>query len=183
MAAPHIPSAVSRRLEPSYASNRFAIAGFVVAALVLGTKALITDDLTPIGALFAAVGVFLGWAAGRELDPGTPAVAALGMVLALVIAVFVLIPASTTTTVVFGAAMGAVLADPAPAYELAAALPVPIAFADDFELAYPRTQKQPQEHQGHSGQSRNYRSCQACYDNQNGQNPPENGPVHQTPPE
>ena len=89
MAAPHIPSAVSRRLEPSYASNRFAIAGFVVALLVLGAKALITNDMTLVGALFAAVGVFLGWAAGRELDPGTPGVAALGMVLALAIAVFV----------------------------------------------------------------------------------------------
>lgn len=44
-------------------------------------------------------------------------------------------PPGATGNDMFGAAMGAVLADPAPAHELAAALPVPIEFADDFELA------------------------------------------------
>ena len=44
-------------------------------------------------------------------------------------------PPGATGNDMFGAAMGAVLANPAPAHELAAALPVPIEFADDFELA------------------------------------------------
>lgn len=98
MAAPQLPSALSRTVDLTYPSNRFAVAGFVVAVLALGTKALIVDDLTLIGAVFAAVAVFLGWAAGRELDPGTPGVAALGMVLALVIALFAA-PAALATGV------------------------------------------------------------------------------------
>lgn len=88
MAVPTIPSALSRSLDLSYPSNRFALAGFFVAVAVLGLQALLTDELTGVGAVFAAVAVFLGWSAGRELDPGTTGVAALALVLSLALAVF-----------------------------------------------------------------------------------------------
>ncbi len=44
-------------------------------------------------------------------------------------------PAGADGNAMFGAAMGAVLANPGPAYELMNALPVPFEFADDFEMA------------------------------------------------
>jgi len=98
VAAPSLPSALSRAVDVSHPSNRFAIAGFVVAVSALGIKALVTDDLALVGAVFAAVAVFLGWAAGRELDPGTTGVAALAMVLSLVFALFAT-PAALATGV------------------------------------------------------------------------------------
>ena len=44
-------------------------------------------------------------------------------------------PAGANGNDMFGAAFNAVLSNPGPAHELAAALPVPFEFADDFELA------------------------------------------------
>lgn len=55
---------------------------------MLGGKALLIDELSVLGVIFASVAVFLGWAVGRELDPDTPNVANLAMALALVAAVF-----------------------------------------------------------------------------------------------
>jgi hypothetical protein len=42
-----------------------------------------------IGAVFAAVAVFLGWALGRELEPDLPSMATAAMVISLVFTVFV----------------------------------------------------------------------------------------------
>ena len=88
MAGPSIPSALSRPIDAAHVSNRFALAGFGVAAVVLGIKALVSDELSIVGAFAGAVAVFLGWAVGRELDPDTPGVAALAMILALAVAIF-----------------------------------------------------------------------------------------------
>lgn len=98
VAAPSFPSALSRTVDISYPSNRFALVGFAVAAAALGIKALATNDLTLVGAVFAAVAVFLGWAAGRELDPASTGVAALAMVVSLVFALFAT-PAALATGV------------------------------------------------------------------------------------
>lgn len=98
MDAPSLPSALSRAVDVSYPSNRFALVGLVVAVVALGFKALVSDDLTLVGAVFAAGAVFLGWAAGRELDPGTTGVAALGMAFSLAFALFAT-PAALATGV------------------------------------------------------------------------------------
>lgn len=99
MATPKFDSALSRHMDASYPSNVFALVGFLVSALILGAKSLLTDDLSIIGAGFAAVAVFLGWAVGRELDPDTPRVANISLVVALMIALFAT-PAALATGVV-----------------------------------------------------------------------------------
>jgi hypothetical protein len=98
MKGPDVPSALSRALDLSYPSNRFALGGFAVSLVALAVKAVVTDDLTLIGAAAAALAVYLGWAAGRELDPDTAGVSMLAMVLALVFALFAT-PAALATGV------------------------------------------------------------------------------------
>ena len=99
MATPTAQSAWARNIDASYPSNVFAVVGFVVALVALGGKALIVDDLSLIGAAFASVAVFLGWAIGRELDPDTPWVANIALIAALIAALF-FTPAALATGVV-----------------------------------------------------------------------------------
>lgn len=80
---------LGRHLDPGLASNRIAIGGGVVAFVVMAGLSFVRDDLTLIGAVFAAVGVFLGWAIGRELEPDLPSMATVAMVISLAFTVFV----------------------------------------------------------------------------------------------
>lgn len=78
---------VGRNLDPGLVSNRIAIGGGVVAFVVMTGLSFVRDDLTLIGAVFAAVAVFIGWAIGRELEPDLPSMATAAMVISLVLAV------------------------------------------------------------------------------------------------
>lgn len=91
-------SGLGRHLDPSLPSNRFALFGTVVALGVLGAASLLVDDRSLLGAVFGAIAVFLGWAAGRELDPDRPGSAALAMGLALAFAL-VDVPSALATGV------------------------------------------------------------------------------------
>ena len=71
-------SSLARVVDPRTRSNRLAIGGTLTAALVVGLLLLLGLDagLSPFS---AAIGVFLAWAIGRELDPDNPAAAAIAM--------------------------------------------------------------------------------------------------------
>ena len=86
MSRPGPDTAIGRHFDFRLPSNRIAIGGSVVAFGALAVASLFTDDLTIIGAGFAAVGVFIAWAVSRELDPGMPSAATWTMVLALAFA-------------------------------------------------------------------------------------------------
>ncbi|HSJ72453.1 MAG TPA: hypothetical protein VLA29_12495 [Acidimicrobiia bacterium] len=80
---------LGRNLDPGLTSNRIAVGGGVVAFVVMAGLSFVRDDLTLIGAVFAAVAVFLGWALGRELEPDLPSMATVSMVISLIFTVFV----------------------------------------------------------------------------------------------
>lgn len=77
-------SSLSRAVDPRYPSNRLVIAGALIASAVAALANLSGLD-TGLGAVSAAVGVFLAWAITRELDPDYPASAAVAMPVSLVL--------------------------------------------------------------------------------------------------
>jgi hypothetical protein len=77
-------SSLSRVVDPRYSSNRLVIAGALVAGAVTALANLSGLD-TGLGAVSAAVGVFLAWAIARELDPDYPPSAAVAMPISLVL--------------------------------------------------------------------------------------------------
>ena len=72
------------------------LVGAVLAGLGVGIATLLGFDLR-VGALSAAVGVFLAWAMARELDPDHPASAAFAMAVSIVV-VLVVGPAALLIT-------------------------------------------------------------------------------------
>ena len=79
-------SSLGRDIDPSVPSNRLAIAGALIAALVAGLTTLFGLQID-IGPVSAAIAVFLSWAIARELDPDNPASAAIAMPVSLVLLV------------------------------------------------------------------------------------------------
>jgi hypothetical protein len=75
-------SSLARIVDPGIPSNRLAVGGTLTAALVVGLLLLLGLDagLSPFS---AAIGVFLAWAIGRELDPDHPTAAAIAMPVSL----------------------------------------------------------------------------------------------------
>lgn len=103
MAAYSDITGLGRSFDHRLTSNRIAFGGGVLAFGVLFVVGLITDDASLLasgfGAAFGAVGVFLGWAMARELDPDLPSAATWSMALALGFAVFV-VPSALITGVI-----------------------------------------------------------------------------------
>lgn len=93
-------TSLARTIDPSYASNRLAIAAALVFGAVGSVLALVrTDaDLLTAGAAGVAygVGAFLAWATARELDPDRP-VSARDAVLAYAVVAFAGQPALLAT--------------------------------------------------------------------------------------
>jgi len=85
-------SSLSRAVDPRYPSNRFVIAGALIAGLATALANLFGLD-TGLGPVSAAVGVFLAWAIAREIDPDYPASGAVAMPVSMVL-LLVLGPAS-----------------------------------------------------------------------------------------
>ena len=83
MSRPGPETAIGRHFDFRLMSNRIAIGGSLVAFAALAIASFFLDDLTIVGAAFAAVGVFIGWAVSRELDPAMPSAATYAMALAL----------------------------------------------------------------------------------------------------
>lgn len=81
---PDLLTSLSRSIDPRYPSNRLALAGSAVAALLTAVAGLVSVDLG-FGPLGAAIAVFLAWAIARELDPDHPASAAIAMPAAFVL--------------------------------------------------------------------------------------------------
>lgn len=78
---------LGRSLGPRLATHRIAFVGAGLAAVAYGVIAVI-DDRPLIGSLIAGVAVFIGWAAGRELDPDRSHVAVWAMPIAFVALVY-----------------------------------------------------------------------------------------------
>jgi hypothetical protein len=78
----HDFTGLGRVLDPSHPSNRHAMIGAGLAFVAFAAISTIDDRFTVVGAVAIAVSVFLAWALGRELDPDTPRVATVAMVLA-----------------------------------------------------------------------------------------------------
>jgi hypothetical protein len=97
---------LGRSFDHRLHSNRIALGGGVVAFAVLLVVSIGVDDESIVDAgvasAFAAVGVFLGWAMARELDPDLPSAATWAMALTLGIAVFVAPSALVTGVVLVG---------------------------------------------------------------------------------
>ena len=85
-------SSLSRPVDPRYPSNRFVIAAALVAGLATALANFFGLD-TGLAPVSAAVGVFLAWAIGRELDPDYPASGAVAMPVSMVL-LLVIGPAS-----------------------------------------------------------------------------------------
>ena len=98
---------LGRSFDHRLHSNRIALGGGVVAFAVLLVVSVGVDGdsfaSAGLAAVFGAVGVFLGWAMARELDPDLPSAATWAMALTLGIAVFV-VPSALVTGVVLIAA-------------------------------------------------------------------------------
>ena len=98
---------LGRSFDHRLHSNRIALGGGVVAFVVLLVVSVGFGDEPLVGggaaAVFGAVGVFLGWAMARELEPDLPSAATWAMALTLAIAVFVM-PSALVTGVVLIAA-------------------------------------------------------------------------------
>ena len=92
-------SGFGRPIDWRYASNRFAIATWVVSLAVYLALAWWDERFTYLGAVAASVAVFLAWTIGRELDPGHTSVAGLAAMGSFGV-VFIGAPAAL---VVFGA--------------------------------------------------------------------------------
>jgi hypothetical protein len=76
-------SSLGRPLDPRYKSNRLAILGSAAAGLLILWFNFFASTPLDTSAVTAAIGVFLAWAIGRELDPDRPRVAALAMAISL----------------------------------------------------------------------------------------------------
>ncbi len=72
-------SSLGRPIDPRFSSNLVAVFGSALAGLFVGIYNL--SAATPLGTspVVAAVGVFIAWAIGRELDPDRSASAVLAM--------------------------------------------------------------------------------------------------------
>ena len=94
---------LGRSFDHRLHSNRIALGGGVVAFAVLLVVSIGVDGEplfdAGVTAMFGAVGVFLGWAMARELDPDLPSAATWAMALTLGVAVFVA-PSALVTGVV-----------------------------------------------------------------------------------
>lgn len=94
---------LGRAFDHRLHSNRIALGGGVVAFAVLLVVSVGIDGESlvrgGVAAFFGAVGVFLGWAMARELDPDLPSAATWAMALSLGFAVFVA-PSALVTGVV-----------------------------------------------------------------------------------
>lgn len=75
-------SSLGRSIDPSYRSNRAAIAGSVLAALIVAVAGLGADGALGVGPIAAGGAVFLSWAIARELDPDHPASAVIALPIA-----------------------------------------------------------------------------------------------------
>ena len=95
-------TSLSRAVDPRYPSHRLMLAGAGISALAVGLAELLGAGLKA-GPLAAAVGVFLAWAMGRELDPDHSASAAIAMPISLVV-VLAVGPAALLVT--FGVLLG-----------------------------------------------------------------------------
>ena len=84
----HQITGLGRTLHPRHPSNRFAVVGAAAAFACFVVIDALRGAFTPIAAGAAAIAVFLAWAIGRELDPDTPRVASVALVLAAVAAVW-----------------------------------------------------------------------------------------------
>jgi hypothetical protein len=66
-------SGIARAIDPRYRSNVLIMVFNVLVFLALGLKALVIDELDPLGAgvlaFNAAASVFIAWILARELDP------------------------------------------------------------------------------------------------------------------
>lgn len=98
MVDPTQHSGLGRGFDFSLRSNRIAVAGFAIAVAVLGVSSVWRDDLTILGAVSAAIAVFLGWAIGRELEPEMPGAATIAMGVSLGFALFT-VPGAIATGV------------------------------------------------------------------------------------
>lgn len=84
-AATSIPShasALGRPIDPTFGSNRLALAGSIASGVVFGTLNLIAAEEVFASAFAAGMAVFLAWAIGRELDPDDNSAAAWAMLAA-----------------------------------------------------------------------------------------------------
>jgi len=81
-------SSLSRAVDPRYPSNRFVIAGALIAGLATALANLFGLD-TGLGPVSAGVGVFLAWAIARELDPDYPASGAVAMPVSMVLSLVI----------------------------------------------------------------------------------------------
>jgi hypothetical protein len=81
-------SSLGRSIELQYRSNALTVAVSFAVAVLVGSYNLVADQPLEISGFAAAIGVFLAWAIGRELDPDHTASAALAMGVSLGVAVF-----------------------------------------------------------------------------------------------
>lgn len=66
-------SGIARSLDPRYRSNVLIVSFSILIFLLVGLKALVLDELDPLGAAVlafnAAASVFIAWVLTREIDP------------------------------------------------------------------------------------------------------------------
>ncbi len=80
-------SGLGRHLDLRYRSNRIAVLGTLLAAVLIGGITWTTSgDISFAATASTAVGVFLAWAIARELDPDHPGTATITMVVATILA-------------------------------------------------------------------------------------------------
>jgi len=77
-------SSLGRPIDPRFSSNIVAVGGSAFAGIAVGIYNLAAASPIASSPLMVAIGVFIAWAIGRELDPDNPASATLAMAVSFV---------------------------------------------------------------------------------------------------